>query len=192
MLTLLNSDARKIDLPDESVHLIITSPPFINAQEYFRTTKFELLWTGLATIEKIKEFESQMIGIERVINTDTDKLWLLEGKNVSDINDVIRKIHEKDKQRAYITYGYFKEMKIVFSELYRVLEKEGRFAITIGDNVIRKIPINTHELIKQLAEICGFETEKVAYDLIKTRRLSIKRNETAGLMLKEWALVFKK
>jgi len=189
---IIGDDSRKINLPDKSVHLIITSPPFINAQEYFRTTKFEILWTGLATSEKIRELESKMIGIERIVDTDVSKLWLLDGKKASCINKVIKKIHKVDNSRAYIMYQYFKDMKTVFRELHRVLDDTGRFAITIGDNTIRKIPINTHDLIRQLAESVGFKTEKVAYDIIKTRRLSIKRNETAGLMLKEWALVFKK
>lgn len=188
----IGDDAKKINLQDGAVHLIVTSPPFINAQEYFRTTKFELLWTELATVEKIKEFESKMIGIERINGIDVNKLWLLEDGKMNDINKNIKKIYEKDKQRAYIIYQYFKDMKEVFLELYRVLDKTGKFVITIGDNVIRKIPINTHDLIRQLAESVGFKTEKVAYDIIKTHRLSIKRNETAGLMLKEWAMVFKK
>ena len=83
-------------------------------------------------------------------------------------------------------------METVFSECKRVLDKDRRFAITIGDNTIRKIPIKTHELIIDLAEYVGFKTEKVAYDIIKVHSLSIKRNKTAGLIEREWAMVLAK
>ena len=41
-LMLKNSDARSIELRDETVDLIVTSPPYANAQEYFRSIKLEL------------------------------------------------------------------------------------------------------------------------------------------------------
>jgi hypothetical protein len=58
--------------------------------------------------------------------------------------------------------------------------------------VIRKIPINTHELIITHAEKVGFETERVGCDTIKAHALTTKRHKTAGLIDREWAMVFKK
>lgn len=189
--SIIGTDARKINLPDRSVYLVLTSPPFVNAQEYFRTTKFEIYWTGLATHEKIKELETKMIGLERV-NDDYTELHLLEEDGLESIDKVIKKIYDLDRQRAFIVYDYFLQMKTVFSEIMRVLDDNGYFVITIGDNVIRKVPIKTHELIIDLAQYMGFRTQKVNYDLIKVRSLSTKRNVTAGLMDKEWAMVFTK
>jgi len=188
----IGEDARKVNLPDKSVHLIITSPPFINAQEYFRTTKFEIWWAGLADAEKIRELETRLIGVERVGNGETEKLGLLEKKGLEGIDKSIRQVYEKDKIRAHIIYLYFREMETVFREMMRVLDDTGCFAITIGDNTIRKIPVETHQLVIDLAEYVGFKTHRVAYDVIKVHSLAIKRNETAGLITKEWAMVFKK
>jgi DNA modification methylase len=189
---LIGDDARRISLPAGSVHLAVTSPPFINAQEYFRTTKFEIWWTGLATVEEVSDMETRMIGLERIKDADPRKLSTLGVKGSDNIDRAIRQVFQKDPVRAYIMYQYFSEMMKVFRETYRVLDDEGRFAITIGDNTIRKIPIKTHELIKDLAESVDFKTEKMAYDMIKVHSLATKRNVTAGLMTKEWALVFRK
>lgn len=188
----IGDDARSINLPDGAVHLAVTSPPFINAQEYFRTTKFEIWWAGLATVAEVADLETRMIGVERIKDADPKKLNTLDMKGSANIDRAIRQVFERDPTRAYVMYQYFSEMEKVFRETYRVLDGEGRFAITIGDNTIRKIPIKTHELIRDLAESVGFKTEKVAYDIIKTHSLATKRNVTAGLMTKEWALVFRK
>jgi hypothetical protein len=140
----------------------------------------------------VRQLETRLIGVERVLNGEAKKLQLLSKKGLEGIDENIEKVYVKDKVRAYIIYHYFREMEKVFLELRRVLDDEGYFAITIGDNVIRKIPIPTHQLIMDLAESVGFKTEKVAYDLIKVHSLAIKRAKTAGLITKEWAMVFRK
>ena len=190
--TVIGDDARKIDLADESVHLVVTSPPFVNAQEYFRVTKFEIWWTGLADVAQVHDLERRMIGVERVTREEAGELHLLGRKGLSRIDKAIRAVHEKDPTRAFVLYQYFSEIEPVLKEVRRVLDRDGKFAITIGDNVIRKIPIDTHELLIDLAEEVGFTTDRVAYDIIKTHALATKRNVTAGLMTREWAMVFSK
>jgi len=186
----IGKDARDIELGDESVDLIVTSPPFVNAQEYFRTTKFEISWTGLAKAEEIRDLKRQLIGVERVSNHDYMELHLTGNPR---LDDIIKKIYMVDKQRAYILYQYFVEMARAFKEFYRVLANNGCFVITIGDNIVRKIPVPTHELIIDIAENhAGFKCERVGYDVIKAHALMTKRNVTGGVMSVEWAMVMRK
>jgi len=51
-------------LPSNSVSIIFTSPPYLTAQKYIRTSKLELLWLGYS-IEEINELEKKSIGTER-------------------------------------------------------------------------------------------------------------------------------
>lgn len=190
--TIIGDDARKIALPDESVHLVVTSPPFVNAQEYFRVTKFEIWWAGLADVAQVHDLERRMIGVERVTGEEASEMHLLHRKGLGRIDKAIRAVYAKDPRRAFVLYQYFSEIETVLKEVQRVLDKEGKFAITIGDNVIRKVPIDTHELLIDMAEAVGFTTDRVAYDIIKTHSLATKRNVTAGLMTREWAMVFSK
>lgn len=190
--SIIGSNAQNIELPKNSVHLIITSPPFLNAHDYFRSTKFEIFWTGISDVQTLTTLDKKLIGRERVSKSDANELHLLNSSGLEQIDDVIEFIFKKDSVRSYIMYKYFSEMKKTFQEFKRVLNPSGRFCITIGDNVVRKTPINTHELIIALAKNVEFETERVGYDEIKTHALMIKRNRTAGLMNKEWVMVFKK
>ena len=187
----IGKDAREIELANESVDLIVTSPPFISAQEYFRTTKFEIYWTGLADAKEIHELKRQLIGVERTSKYKYAELHLTSNPQ---LDNIIKKIYAIDKQRAYILYQYFIEMEKAFIEFKRVLAKNKYFVITIGDNIVRKIPVRTHELIMDIAESknVGFKCERVGYDVIKAHALMTKRNVTGGVMNLEWAMVFRK
>lgn len=40
-------DARKLDVNDNSVDLIVTSPPYVNALDYYRSHMYNMLWLGM-------------------------------------------------------------------------------------------------------------------------------------------------
>jgi len=61
---ILHGDARSLPLGDQSVHLIITSPPYANAIDYMRAHKFSLVWMG-KQIDELGRWRSRYIGAER-------------------------------------------------------------------------------------------------------------------------------
>lgn len=46
-VTVLQGDARTLPVPDSSVHLIVTSPPYVNVMDYAKLHTFSMLWLGL-------------------------------------------------------------------------------------------------------------------------------------------------
>jgi DNA modification methylase len=46
-ITVLTSDARKLPIEDKAVDLIVTSPPYVNALDYYRTHMYNMLWLGM-------------------------------------------------------------------------------------------------------------------------------------------------
>lgn len=59
----LQGDARRLPLDDESIDLVVTSPPYLNAIDYMRCSKFSLVWMGY-TIESLRHIRSASIGTE--------------------------------------------------------------------------------------------------------------------------------
>ena len=57
-IKLINGDARKLDISSESVDLIVTSPPYVNALDYYRVHMYNMLWLGM----DYKEFKINEIG----------------------------------------------------------------------------------------------------------------------------------
>jgi hypothetical protein len=191
MVRLIGEDAREITLPDDirEIDLIVTSPPFINAQNYYRSFKLQLFWLELLNPHKGSELRRSFIGSDSVQARDYKELHLSE---YSELNKIIKRIYKKDPTRAYVVYKYFEDMKQVFEQFKNILGKGKYCCITLGDNTIRHIPVPTHKFIIQQMEDVGFKTVLIGADMIKNRSLMSKRAETAGIMDVEWAMVFKK
>jgi len=43
----INGDARKLDVKNKSIDLIVTSPPYVNALDYYRVHMYNMLWLGM-------------------------------------------------------------------------------------------------------------------------------------------------
>lgn len=181
-------NAKKLRLKDNSIDLVITSPPYISAQKYARSTQLEMYWLGLVR-DNIKKIDLNTLGTERV--------YVEEFKTITDtgyslLDKYIRLIKKNDEERAYITYKYFKDMQEVISEIYRVLKPNKNFILVIGNNKITKIYLPNHEILSEIAESVGFVKEDEYIDDIKYRGFMTKRNKTAGLIDSEWILIFRK
>jgi len=44
---IITGDARKLDVESDSVDLIVTSPPYVNALDYYRVHMYNMLWLGM-------------------------------------------------------------------------------------------------------------------------------------------------
>jgi hypothetical protein len=64
--------------------------------------------------------------------------------------------------------------------------------MVIGDGVVRKIPVPTHEVLIECARDVGFKLEKVFSYIIRRRTLLITRAEHSGIIDKDWIMVFEK
>lgn len=186
----IGSDARSIVLPDNSIDLVVTSPPYISAQKYFRSTSLELYWLDLLDVDKFRELDSKIIGTDKVYIKDYQKLHLT---GVEILDEILRKVFKRDKIRAYITCNYFNEMKKVFAEIQRVLEPGGHFILLIGNNEVKGLEVPSHQILAEIALKSGFSSVyRPLVDKIKSRGLMTKRNKTAGLINSEWLIIFRK
>lgn len=177
-------------VPSGKVGLVITSPPYINAQKYIRTTKFELFWLGLATEEELPALDRTFVGTERIFWDEYKEMHLT---GVESADNVIERIYKKNKERAAIVSRYFSDMRQVIRETRRVLKTGGRFVLVVGDNTICGIKVCSHQILADIAtQDSGFEVETMLVDKIRSRGMITKRHETGGMVLDDWALVLRK
>lgn len=182
--------SRAKPIRDRSIGLVITSPPYINAQKYARTTKFELFWLGMVDENELKHLNEAIIGTESVCHGQYRELALT---GVASADKVIKKIYKIDPRKAFIVSKYFSDMQKVIEEIHRVLKPEGRLILVIGNNVIRGIDVRNHAILSDIASHNGlFKKEIMLVDQIKSRGMITKRHETGGLVLDEWVIVLKK
>lgn len=188
----IGKNAKEVILEDEAVDLVITSPPYINAQKYVRSTKLEIYWLDLLTKEELRELDRQLIGTERAKFEEYESLDFSNLTDFKKLNLMLENLAKIDRRRAYIVYKYFLEMDKVFSEIHRVLKKRGHFVLVIGNNRFYGVVFPSSEILVDMAKEHLFELKSAHVDTIKSRGLMTKRNKTADMISCEWVFVFRK
>lgn len=174
------------ELKDESIGMVITSPPYIAAQKYVRTTTLEMFWLDLIDDKSLIDLDKNNVGTERILKDEED----------STIPEFLKRdfsiIEKRNPKRAQIVLRYFKDMKEVMKNAYRILKRGRYFILILGDNQVCGRTIKNHELLSKLGEEVGFKTEAILVDEIRSRGMITKRNKTAGIIKDEYILVLKK
>lgn len=150
----IGGDAKLMPIANESIDLIVTSPPYANAIDYMRAHKFSLVWSG-KKIQDLTELRSRYIGSERL--GDLQPQYLGEHSE-----KIIRLLTDRDKKKAAILRKYLTEMRSVISEMYRVLQKDSAAIIVIGTSTMRDLDIETHLCLADIAQAIGFELVRIS------------------------------
>jgi DNA modification methylase len=185
----LFQDAKYLSLKDDSVDFVITSPPYMNAQKYFRSTRLELFWLGLASEKRFACLDSYAIGTERI---KTSEYPHLRKTGIHEVDEKLEKIFEDNPSRASEVAKYFVDLDHAVKEISRILETGKLFVLIVGDNKVRGMRFPSHDIVVKIAEEWGFSLSGMVNDKIKSHGLMTKRNKTSGLIDSEWILVFRK
>lgn len=173
----------------KKIDLVVTSPPYINAQDYFRSYKLELWWLGLLTPKEVISLNKKAIGTENITGTEYKQKPTSE---FDKLNKITTKIWEKNEKKGHIVNNYFLDMKHVFSELFTILDEEGKFCLVTGNNNVCEESIKTYELLGHIAQNIGFVPVELIRDEIKKRNLFTNRNHNGGVIKEEWITIFEK
>ena len=142
-------DARALDLPDLSVDLVITSPPYLNAIDYLRGHKMSLIWFG-HTIPELRRIRSNSIGAERA----------LDGEALKQVDDMVSFIENAANDPAKLPLAtivrYAHDLTLFSRELYRVCREGAEVVTVIGNSTLRGNYIQNDMLVHQAYENAGF------------------------------------
>ena len=186
---IVSNDARHLGLADNSVDMILTSPPYAGAQKYIRASWLNLYWLNLAKIEDIRELKKHNIGRE-----DYRKEEMFESyTGISAADEVLKELYKSgNMKRAFLAANYLNEMKMALDESIRVLREDGYMVIVIGNNTVCKRQFDTQDYLTTYLVSKGMNLQYKLIDDIKSYGLITKRNKTADTISREWILVFKK
>lgn len=176
-------------LRDNSVGMVITSPPYAGAQKYIRASSLSLGWLGLAGSRQLKPLENKNIGREHLPKSVSERL---HSTGIKAADDVLKLIYKKNPVRAAIAGVYINEMRDAVIEMARVLKPGGVVVMVIGNNEVCGYPFQSSEYMAELLGEAGLRPQMKLIDEIKSRGLMTKRNKTAGVISREWVLVYRK
>ena len=184
-------DARHLDLLDRSIDLVITSPPYLNAIDYLRCSKFSLAWMGYS-VSELRRLRSTAVGTEVGMDARDDQ----EIQRILSDLKLQPKLHAR--QEAMLA-RYINDMQRAVSETSRVLAGDGRAVHVVGENTVRGTFICNAMIVEAVASTAGLRcTARRSRELPANRRYlppPSKQSETATLgnrLRREVILTFRK
>ncbi len=186
-VNIIGNDARDIALEDGSMDLAVTSPPYASAVHYVSVHKLEMYWLDL--IASTKELDSRVVGTARAYVADY-RSWE-PSSSIPELKRVLDDLVVRDKKSAYIVFKYFEDMRKNFREVNRVLSRNGKYCVVVGENTLRRVRIPTYRVLASVANRSGFEMIGAnVFDVIN-RHLDIPRWNDSRIE-RDYILVFEK
>ena len=164
----LLGDARAIQLPDNSVDLIITSPPYLNRLDYVISQLPQLLLLSLQYRFNIDVLRKDMVGTTKIVEKgEPDSAW---GATCIHILEKIKTHKSKASDTYYYWnfYKYFKDMYQSFNELKRVARPNARGVLVIQNSHYKDISIPVSNIFVEMGQNIGFEIRKIKQHSVKT------------------------
>jgi len=182
----ITGDSYQIDTSSfKSIDLIITSPPYLQAQEYIRSIKLDLYWSGYKE-NKIKELSKLEIPYRKISQS--------ERINSNILNKFREKLNiyslEKKKQNLFESYFYYTIKSI--ERFLPFLKENGKVCIFVGSPKFNGVEVNIWEvLLDYFSE--SLKLINILADPIINRKLGYKRkNNNPNGMDYEYLLIFEK
>ena len=171
-------DSRHTSLADNSVNLIVTSPPYITSYEYGDIHQLSMLW--LNDLQDLRQFRSQFIGSSAM--QDNGQLHNGTGSPLADA--ICEELNEKKSNKQSEVRIYFQAMYEMWQEALRVVKPDGKVAIVIGDTFLHGVHIsNSKVFIEQMTSL-GFELIDVIKRRILSKILPSTRDQNTGRFVK--------
>jgi hypothetical protein len=145
-------DARKLDIQSESIDLVLTSPPYLNAIDYLRCSKFSLVWMGY-NVSELRQIRCDSVGAEAQSEPASEAEW---------VRSLIEQLRLKPalSSRHYgLLARYVWDMGEVMAEVSRVLRVGGRAVYVLGDSTVRGTFIPNSTIVETVALMHGLKRD---------------------------------
>lgn len=156
---IINGDTRKIDtiesIPDNSIDLVITSPPYGDSQTtvaYGQYSRLSLQWLDLEILEDIdiKSLDKSLLGGK----PDKDKSkW--ESLGSKTLTDSLEKIALQDSQRADEVFGFYVDLDKCMQGINRKMKDNSYQYWVVGNRTVKGVNLKTDVIIAEMEEKYG-------------------------------------
>jgi len=148
-------DARSLDLEDESIDTVITSPPYLNFVDYTKLYGLELSLFLKNSDEILKIRKSS---IRSHISAEYKESGIPESDELKRIFELIGTIDDKT---PLVVKGYFEDMYLAMKEMYRVLKNNGLAILVVGNACLPMITVDIDLILAEIGEHIGFKLKEI-------------------------------
>lgn len=179
-------DARKIQSGKYRADVIITSPPYHSAVDYYRRHQLEMFWLELTKSNSTRQaLIPSYIGRAKVPKKNHPEVYPKMGRFSSECERYMRSLSES---RADDFLHYYWSMSEVFGCMSGAMKENGKCVFVVGNSQFRGKEIPTPEIFAELARP-HFNLVDVQWYPIKNRYMSYARHNGADIN-REYVLTF--
>ncbi len=165
-------DARHTEIKDESVDVIITSPPYVTSYEYADIHQLTGYWMNY--FSDITEFRKPFIGTSYSGNHTIEVRESVFGQ------EIVKELFGREKKLAFDVANYFNDMCAVSKEMFRILKAGGYACIVIGDTTLRGVHVKSAEVLYDYLIKAGFNDVEVIKRNIPFKLMPTLRDKKTG------------
>lgn len=140
-------DARRLPLESDSVDLVITSPPYLNAIDYLRGHRLALVWMG-HNVSHLRRLRSTNVGTEVAAKEDV-------AQRIQRIAEGMTRGAALQANELGMLHRFVSDMDASLSEIARVLQSGGRAVLVVGDSTVGGTFIENSYGVRELAKAAG-------------------------------------
>ncbi len=195
-LRIVQGNSGQVPLEEESVDLVVTSPPYVNGMDYPTNYKVEMAWLDMIdSYSSLRDLRSSMVACDNIPKSvvadgghdprvDSDEWIGLVRTGIR--RNIQRKAAYRRLDMADIVGKYFRDLVAVLENVYRSLKPGAPFLVVNGDSLMAGTYVPGDAIFVRLAAKVGFEVE--ALDIARTRRSGQRRS----FLLRESVAVLRK
>lgn len=160
--TVYNADARNAKLKyNVKADWVITSPPYLNRNNYIAQSKTEMFFGGLLkTFDEYRDLTKKTLRSHveaESINTET-----YHDNSIDEIVKLVSHMGESYKGVSEMIHGYFEDMNSVLNNLVNSTKVNSKIAFVVGCSRWSGVVVPTDLLIAKIAEQTGkYELEQI-------------------------------
>jgi hypothetical protein len=145
-------DARNLAVGNSTIDLVLTSPPYLNAIDYMRCSKFSLVWMGFS-VSEVRKIRGESVGAEVSSKEALGATWVSSVIEELDLNPKL-----SSRNHALLS-RYAWDMGQALAETSRVLKPRGRAVYVVGDSMIRGTFVRNSEIVALAAQEHGLSLD---------------------------------
>lgn len=150
-VTITNEDAKSLNsIPNNSINLIITSPPYGDSKTtvaYGEFSRLSLQWLNLygTTEESIKSIDKTLMGGKKLNN-------ISEPVHSDTFNLSFQKISKLDEKRAFDVYSFYYDLEKIIETLSKKMTHNGYQFWVVGNRTVKLENLKTDIIIREISK----------------------------------------
>jgi len=175
-------------VPNGSADVVITSPPYNTAVDYYRRHMLEMYWLGLVkSHDERLQLAPRYLGREGIRQKNHRLRWKTESKYIQTLLKHAEKVSTK---RARALKHYSASMDRVLEEMAKALKSKGKAVVVVGNSKWNGRRVQPTRLLEELAGERFKFVERLSYTT-QNRYMSFSRHNGANVN-REHVLVLQK